>query len=58
LISAILYQINFLAHSSKCGKTASATVVDHITPHKGDTTLFWDNKNSATEPGGAFAKRK
>ncbi|WP_233882799.1 HNH endonuclease [Brevibacillus laterosporus] len=22
-----------------------ATVVDHIVPHKGDKTLFWDRKN-------------
>ncbi|WP_343040029.1 HNH endonuclease signature motif containing protein [Methylocystis heyeri] len=22
-----------------------ATVVDHITPHKGDIKLFWDRKN-------------
>ena len=24
------------------GRTAAATVVDHITPHRGDVALFWD----------------
>lgn len=27
------------------GQTVEATVIDHITPHKGDTKLFWDPKN-------------
>jgi 5-methylcytosine-specific restriction enzyme A len=27
------------------GKTEAATVVDHITPHKGDVGLFWDKAN-------------
>nr|WP_236871145.1 HNH endonuclease signature motif containing protein [Brevibacillus laterosporus] len=27
------------------GKVIEATVVDHITPHKGDVVLFWDEKN-------------
>ncbi|MGG0794549.1 HNH endonuclease signature motif containing protein [Brevibacillus laterosporus] len=26
-------------------KITAATVVDHITPHKGDVVLFWDEKN-------------
>ena len=26
-------------------RTVIATVVDHITPHRGDMTLFWDNTN-------------
>ncbi len=26
-------------------RTAAATVVDHITPHKGDMELFWDTAN-------------
>lgn len=29
----------------KQGKYTEATVVDHIIPHKGDKTLFWDEKN-------------
>lgn len=27
------------------GLTAAATDVDHITPHRGDPTLFWDETN-------------
>jgi 5-methylcytosine-specific restriction enzyme A len=27
------------------GRTVAAQVVDHIRPHKGDETLFWDWKN-------------
>ncbi len=27
------------------GRTTAATVVDHIKPHKGDQTLFWDTDN-------------
>lgn len=29
----------------KLGKYVPATVVDHITPHRGDQTLFWDRSN-------------
>jgi 5-methylcytosine-specific restriction endonuclease McrA len=29
----------------KQGKVTPATVVDHITPHKGDLNLFWDANN-------------
>jgi len=25
--------------------TTAATVVDHVTPHKGDKVLFWDRLN-------------
>ena len=28
------------------GKIVPATVVDHITPHKGDPVLFWDSANN------------
>lgn len=28
---------------ARCGKMA--TVVDHVVPHKGSQTLFWDKKN-------------
>lgn len=46
------------------GTTAAAQVVDHIKPHRGDMTLFWDRSNwqplckrchdikTATEDGG------
>jgi len=27
------------------GRVSMATVVDHITPHKGDKRLFWDVNN-------------
>lgn len=27
------------------GRLRTATVVDHITPHRGDQTLFWDKNN-------------
>ena len=33
---------------AKCyqeGKLTPATVVDHITPHRGDAALFWDESN-------------
>lgn len=29
----------------KQGKTTVATVVDHVVPHQGDQTLFWDVSN-------------
>lgn len=29
----------------RLGITRLAAVVDHITPHRGDTTLFWDTSN-------------
>ena len=27
------------------GRVMPAAVVDHITPHRGDQTLFWDESN-------------
>ncbi|WP_409346749.1 HNH endonuclease [Paenibacillus sp. MBLB4367] len=30
----------------EAGKLTSATVVDHIKPHKGDWQLFWDSENN------------
>jgi 5-methylcytosine-specific restriction protein A len=30
---------------STAGRITAATVVDHITAHKGDETLFWDQAN-------------
>lgn len=30
---------------AKNGKYTKATVVDHIKPHRGDPTLFWDRLN-------------
>lgn len=41
-----------LSHNPLCvfcadldGIATSATIVDHILPHKGNLTKFWDNKN-------------
>jgi len=51
-------------HCQQRGKLTPATVVDHITPHRGDWDLFWDSSNwqplckpdhdhkTATEDGG------
>lgn len=30
---------------AKAGRTRAACVVDHITPHKGNTALFWNRDN-------------
>ena len=30
---------------SQQGRVTAASVVDHITPHKGDKQLFWDSDN-------------
>ena len=41
----------FLKHNPLCvrckeeGKVTAAKVVDHIKPHRGDKTLFWDRSN-------------
>ena len=32
-------------HCEKDGKLIKAEVVDHITPHRGDQTTFWDESN-------------
>lgn len=32
-------------HCEQRGRVTAATVVDHITPHKGDRHLFWDRDN-------------
>ncbi|CAB4196309.1 McrA Restriction endonuclease [uncultured Caudovirales phage] len=37
---------DFLSLTPKCCRCqATATIVDHITPHKGDRGLFWDKNN-------------
>jgi len=33
------------AACERINRTAAASVVDHITPHKGDKDLFWDRAN-------------
>lgn len=35
----------FLQHHPRCACGNHASVVDHIKPHKGDMTLFWDRLN-------------
>ncbi len=32
-------------HCQAEGRVRAANEVDHIVPHKGDSTLFWDNTN-------------
>lgn len=55
-------------HHLEMGAYVSATVVDHIVPHKGDMQLFWDRNNwqalcaschnskTATMDGGGYNK--
>ena len=44
-------RVSFLRSNPLCticlsdGRTTPATVIDHITPHKGDYSLFWDENN-------------
>lgn len=44
-------RLGFLAQNPLCitcagtGRVTAASVVDHITPHKGDMQLFWDTNN-------------
>lgn len=44
-------RVGFLAKHPLCvlhaakGEWVAATVVDHITPHRGDWVLFWDRAN-------------
>jgi len=43
---AYLQQHPYCAHClQQDGRYEPATVVDHIIPHKGDKTLFWDRDN-------------
>jgi 5-methylcytosine-specific restriction protein A len=45
------YRLKFLKANPYCimcaqeGRRARATVVDHITPHRGNVPLFWDTNN-------------
>ncbi|WJO30990.1 HNH endonuclease [Pseudomonas monteilii] len=32
-------------YCARAGRTAAASVVDHIIPHRGDQALFWDEDN-------------
>jgi 5-methylcytosine-specific restriction endonuclease McrA len=33
------------AECHRKGRVTAASLVDHITPHRGDASLFWDRKN-------------
>lgn len=35
----------YCVECSKAGEWTTATLVDHIIPHRGDDGLFWDRKN-------------
>lgn len=45
------YRKRYLSENPLCilclkeGRTTPTVVVDHIVPHRGDTTLFWDPNN-------------
>ena len=43
--TAFLHAHPFCAECMKRGVFTKATVVDHITPHRGDYNLFWDRSN-------------
>ena len=42
---AYLYAHPLCLYCTQEGRTTEASVVDHITPHKGDTSLFWNKAN-------------
>lgn len=42
---AFLKQHPLCQYCQEDGRVEPATVVNHITPHKGDQTLFWDQAN-------------
>jgi 5-methylcytosine-specific restriction enzyme A len=45
------YRVRFLMDHPLCarckamGMVVEASVVDHVTPHRGDAALFWDERN-------------
>ena len=41
----MLQECPLCVRCAQLGKTTPATVVDHITPHKGDEFLFYDRAN-------------
>lgn len=40
-----LHRHPLCAQCEKEGRARPARVVDHVIPHRGDQTLFWDSKN-------------
>jgi len=43
--AAFLVRYPLCAQCERMGRTTVATVVDHVTPHRGDRALFWDSGN-------------
>lgn len=43
--AAYLMQHPLCKHCDEQGKVTAASVVDHVVPHRGDRTLFWDSGN-------------
>lgn len=43
--AAFLKQHPLCQYCKEDGRVTLATVVNHITPHKGDQNLFWDQSN-------------
>lgn len=41
---AFLLEHPLCAECQRQGKLTPATVVDHVVPHRGDMTLFWDGE--------------
>lgn len=62
--AAFLAECPLCRECEKAGRLTAATVVDHVVPHKGNDTLFWERGNwqplcaschsvkTATEDGG------
>lgn len=42
---AFLWRNPMCAYCMRDGRAETATVVDHVVPHRGDKKLFWDRKN-------------
>ena len=42
---AFLHRHPLCAECERNGRYVTATVVDHIVPHRGDRKLFWDESN-------------
>jgi 5-methylcytosine-specific restriction enzyme A len=45
--AAYLVRYPLCAACQAQGRVVAATVVDHLVPHRGDTSLFWDEANWA-----------
>lgn len=43
--AAFLVEQPLCCYCNRIGKVGAATVVDHIIPHRGEHSLFWDRDN-------------